>query len=133
MDDEEEEIEGENDEEEDHVFYLQYGDSKEFEKRKKGVNSQIDVFEKNIGEEEIKNFNLSNLDQIFKSLKNHAVESNNCNIIINFFQKIQKLSNHKNNSEFWLVIDEISKIIDPDDKNNCYFFFDFQCLLFKIK
>ena len=99
------------------LYYLQFSDSVEFKKKLKGILSQINIFEKEIGQEELKKITMTNLEELFKEIKQNALNSNNFTFLLNFMQKIYLMSNNTKFKEFWIVLDNVLRKIEKEFQN----------------
>ena len=103
------------------MYYLQFSDTFEFKEKLRGIITQIEIFEKEFGKDELKSDRINNFEDLASEIKNNALNTNNYAFLLNFMQKVHLMSKNPKFKEFWIILDNVLKKIEKEFENLGYF------------
>ena len=93
------------------IYYLENGDTEEFEQHLLGILNQVEVFEKALCEES-EDSDLNNLEELFIKIKNNSLKTDNFRQLLVILQKMYLMSSHFRSSDFWFMYENFcNKIV----------------------
>ena len=97
----------------DKTYYLECGETEEFEKNLNGILTEIETFETPFDNEEF--FKELNIDEIFEKIKENCLKTNNIEEFSEILRKILLISDNYKSTEIWPVFEMFcNKIINLD-------------------